>query len=725
MIRKEMLGDEKVYERFYTEINNLEKLSHPGIARYIEDDLTTDVPYLAIEYVEGNTLGQHINEFGPLSENDWLEVFLKLATALKYCHSQGIIHKDISPENIILSQSGPIIIDFGISYLQGDPRVTGVDEAVGTSSYMSPEHMTGSVSAAMDVFSLASTFVFAATGIPTFSGESVAQIQFATTYLKPNLEKLTKKQKTLIIPMLYKKSQNRPLLTEAIDFASSELEAQEATNFNTFLKGSEKKLVQSPPNSKKGYPSFKLLASGSLVAALLVTAFVFLLSSNGQPSKKTELKSNLSPQIAALNQEADSLFFEKKFKAAYSVAVQSASQGNASGMVLAGKSAEYLGDIKNALIWYKKSCARNYSGGCFNTGNLLIDQKKYAQAVLFFKKSARLGDARGFVNLAIYYRDKGDRDLAITYFKRAGSLNELSALTSLGSLYEEEGNIKEALGLYIEASARAYAPGSMYAGWIYKSLKNYDSAKKYFELAISQAEPMGNDALGQVLLIQNKFKEAEKYFLAGAELGEPFAGNSLTSLYGNELKKPTKACDWAKRIVNFKDIDQDNLKIAKNNVASYCAVTKNPASKISPSASPTVSKSPSVSPILSSEKFTVSPPLASSVVTTSIWGRIFKDSLNYWRVILTNSKSDPVPPITGVQFRLLGYPDAGWMGVPYKLKVEPLDSSVYAEIDDLMFAILFKNSTYCPEFRAVREENGKIVKIWEKTKPECATNYTP
>ena len=61
----------------------------------------------------------------------------------------------------------------------------------------------------------------------------------------------------------------------------------------------------------------------------------------------------------------------------------------------------------------------------------------------------------------------------------------------------------------------------------------------------------------------------------------------------------------------------------------------------------------------------------------------------------------------------------------HKLKVDSTIGSVYAEVDDMIFSILFKNATYCPEFHVIRGESGKIVKIWEKTRPECATDYTP
>jgi len=97
----------------------------------------------------------------------------------------------------------------------------------------------------------------------------------------------------------------------------------------------------------------------------------------------------------------------------------------------------------------------------------------------------------------------------------------------------------------------------------------------------------------------------------------------------------------------------------------------------------------------------------------------------YWVIPLTNVKGAKVPEITGVQFRLIGYPDAGWLDVPYKLKTDPQFGTVQAEVDDILFALIFKDQKYCPEFRFVREESGKIVRIWNKGQPECVTDYNP
>jgi hypothetical protein len=148
---------------------------------------------------------------------------------------------------------------------------------------------------------------------------------------------------------------------------------------------------------------------------------------------------------------------------------------------------------------------------------------------------------------------------------------------------------------------------------------------------------------------------------------------------------------------------------------------------VSPAVSSKVTNKASAipNPVASSDQFKVSAPLAKDVVIDSIFGRAFKDRSNLWNILLTNSAGEQVPAITSIQFRLIGYPDAGWVDVPYKLKTDITYGNVYAEVDDILFALLFKDQKYCPEFRVVREENGKIVKIWNKGQPECSTDYNP
>jgi hypothetical protein len=137
-----------------------------------------------------------------------------------------------------------------------------------------------------------------------------------------------------------------------------------------------------------------------------------------------------------------------------------------------------------------------------------------------------------------------------------------------------------------------------------------------------------------------------------------------------------------------------------------------------------VSKSPTPKPVASSSgSLKESPAEAANVVISNIFGRSFETNGGLdWSVPLTNSSSEIVPPITNLQFRLIGYPNKVWLDVGYKLKVSSL--GVQAIVDKLYFEMLFKK-TVCPEFRFVRVENNLVVKVWNPGTPDCASDYIP
>jgi hypothetical protein len=192
---------------------------------------------------------------------------------------------------------------------------------------------------------------------------------------------------------------------------------------------------------------------------------------------------------------------------------------------------------------------------------------------------------------------------------------------------------------------------------------------------------------------------------------------AVTSRKGTYKEEATDQKDYSDAAQFFQL--QSCQKILLGDSPAISLATSTPSPK--PSNTPTVKPDP----ITSSDQFKESAPLAQDVIKDSIFGRAFIDGLNYWHIPLTNVGGDKVPSLTSVQFRMIGYPDAGWMDVPYKLKTESSFGTVYAEVDDILFSMIFKQIKYCPEFRIVREVGGKIVQIWEKGKPECSTDYNP
>ncbi len=148
--------------RFRREVEALRRLSHPLIAGIIEAGETDGVPYLAMEYVEGKSLDRWRNEDAP-PLRDRIEALAGIGEAVHSAHEQGVVHRDLKPQNILVEPGGrPRILDFGIARLdspgdQGQTFATQTWQLLGTIRYMSPEQARGGpgeVDGRTDVYAL-------------------------------------------------------------------------------------------------------------------------------------------------------------------------------------------------------------------------------------------------------------------------------------------------------------------------------------------------------------------------------------------------------------------------------------------------------------------------------------------------------------------------------------------------------------------------------------------
>jgi eukaryotic-like serine/threonine-protein kinase len=162
-------------EQLRLEADALARLSHPNIVQVHEAGEAQDLVYLVEDYIEGPTLAQLIVDAKPL---DWIytvELIRQVGTALAHAHRHGIIHRDVKPTNIIISNEGRVLIlDFGLAIKSGEPTLTQTGMVMGTLAYMSPEQVLGEpVDARSDVFSLNVVFYELLTGQRPFSADSV------------------------------------------------------------------------------------------------------------------------------------------------------------------------------------------------------------------------------------------------------------------------------------------------------------------------------------------------------------------------------------------------------------------------------------------------------------------------------------------------------------------------------------------------------------------------
>ena len=165
--------------RFLTEARVAAALSHPGIVvvHDVGRDAATQNLYLALEYIQGETLSEHVRRRGALPWRESFELVAGVADALHHAHLAGVVHRDIKPANIMVLPSGETkIMDFGIAKVQA-AQLTSAGEFFGTPLYMSPEQARGeTVDARSDIFSLGSVLYLLLTGQRPFDAPTVPGI---------------------------------------------------------------------------------------------------------------------------------------------------------------------------------------------------------------------------------------------------------------------------------------------------------------------------------------------------------------------------------------------------------------------------------------------------------------------------------------------------------------------------------------------------------------------
>ncbi len=203
-------------ERFKREAQTAANLNHPNIVQIFDWGIEEE-PYFVMEYIEGNTLTSIIANKKTVSLGDVLFIGAQVANGLHAAHSQGLVHRDIKPGNIMITPGGKVkVTDFGIVSLQNEESdITKTGSVLGTASYISPEQAQGKpVSVESDLYSLGTVLYELITGNPPFEAES--PIATATKHLTEKPEKPSKYRKDLpkgvenaILKLLHKTTKDR------------------------------------------------------------------------------------------------------------------------------------------------------------------------------------------------------------------------------------------------------------------------------------------------------------------------------------------------------------------------------------------------------------------------------------------------------------------------------------------------------------------------------------
>ncbi|WP_328389708.1 Stk1 family PASTA domain-containing Ser/Thr kinase [Nocardia sp. NBC_00416] len=198
VLRADLARDPTFYLRFKREAQNAAALNHPAIvAVYDTGEAEIDggpLPFIVMEYVEGDTLRDIVRNEGPIPPRRAMEVVADVCAALDFSHKAGIVHRDMKPANIMINRAGAVkVMDFGIARAIADAAnpMTATAAVIGTAQYLSPEQARGeTVDARSDVYSVGCVLFEILTGEPPFTGDSPVAVAYQHVREDPRLPSL-------------------------------------------------------------------------------------------------------------------------------------------------------------------------------------------------------------------------------------------------------------------------------------------------------------------------------------------------------------------------------------------------------------------------------------------------------------------------------------------------------------------------------------------------------
>lgn len=161
--------DDVAARRLEREVHALQSLRHSAVPRVLDAELDGDATFVVFEYIPGVSLWHHVQDHGPLRDEALATFAERTASALDAVHAAGVVHRDVTPSNIMISPDGPVLIDFGLSHRADDERLTRDGLVSGTAGYVAPEVIDGAEPGPVaDRWSWAATVAYAMSGQAPF-----------------------------------------------------------------------------------------------------------------------------------------------------------------------------------------------------------------------------------------------------------------------------------------------------------------------------------------------------------------------------------------------------------------------------------------------------------------------------------------------------------------------------------------------------------------------------
>jgi len=253
--------------RLAREVETMRRVRSPFVAEVLDADVAGPFPYIVTRYVPGPTLEAMVAGRGPLSGSGLRLLAHGMAEALAAIHAAGVVHRDLKPGNVMLSDDRPVVIDFGIAQSPDATRLTQTGLVMGTPGYLAPEVIEGQPSSpASDVHCWGATMAFAATGRPPFGGGSYETIFYRIVSGNADLAGAP----TPLVPLLTAALARDPARRPTASMLSSRASALDLTSAVPYVPTRTAQAVPPGPgraHNGRAYPGSRQAAPGPRQAA--------------------------------------------------------------------------------------------------------------------------------------------------------------------------------------------------------------------------------------------------------------------------------------------------------------------------------------------------------------------------------------------------------------------------------------------------------------------------
>lgn len=502
-------------DRLLREARSAGLLFHPGIVVILDVGQEGDVPFIAMQYVEGPSLFQVLAAPPKIGNAEALQILQQTAAALDFAHGKGIVHRDIKPANIMLEKGVTVkVADFGIAKIASSQHSTRTGVTMGTPSYMSPEQLDAKpLDGKSDQFSLAVVAYELLTGAQPFRAESFTALAHTIAYGPRPSASAANPELPAGVDQVFNRALGK-LPEERYANCREFVGALERT-FTGHVSGGgvETPAVRSPAGRTSRY-----IGCGAVVAMLLVGAWlgrVWLISPS--PPSLTV------PDIAF---SADPKSIETGAQATLSWKVSGATEVTVEPGIGKKPAADHV-LVKPAQSTYYVLQAANAAGAAFQEVLVEVNSASPLQLYLDGKSNLR--------------NQQFDEGLAL--LRQAGELGETRAMVELGELLMEGGgghtrDEEEALQWFTRAADAGVVKGMLYVGEFYElgmgAPENDELAVYWYRRAADRGSPDATYNLGKMYegglgVLRDPGKARELYQRA-AQMGNADAKTRLVRL---------------------------------------------------------------------------------------------------------------------------------------------------------------------------------------------------